>query len=435
VRLLVAVIAACGFAAALALPPAGLAQTTAGSSAAINENAETYHADEPWIGSWAVSPQPPFEGYPNFAPPGTPPTFSNQTLRQIAHISLGGTEVRVRVSNVFGTDSLVIGAARIGLGATGAQVVPGTNQVLTFSGRTSITIPPGALAVSDPINLEVPPLHDLSISLYLPSSTLGNTQHTNGWQTNYLLAGDQTSSLNPAVVTSPPANYDPMSFYFLIDVEVYAREASAIVCLGDSITDGDHSTPDANHRWPNFLALRLLAQREQCGDIGVLDEGISGNRLLHNLVGPNALARFDRDVIAQAGVSYVILEEGNGDIGFPNFLPDQSQAVSATDIIAAYRQLIIRAHEAGLRIYGTTLTPFAGSFLYSDAGEVERQAVNKWIRTSGAFDGIIDFEAVLRDGQTPPHVLAQYDSGDHVHPNDAGYAAMANAIPLELFEH
>ena len=212
------------------------------------------------------------------------------------------------------------------------------------------------------------------------------------------------------------------------------KNTRGIVTFGDSVTDGDRSTPDTNSRWPNFLAQRLLRKGggNHLHDAGIMNQGIAGNRVLHNVFGPAALSRFDRDVSAQPGVTDVILFEAINDIGFANFLPNET--VSADDIMAGYRQIIARAHAAGLRIFGVTMTPFAGSSAFSDAGEVKRLTVNNFVRTSGEFDGVIDFDAVLSDNQTPAHVQAQFDSDDHLHPNDAGYQAVANAIPLKFFK-
>jgi lysophospholipase L1-like esterase len=430
-------VAALGVATTLSFHSAAFAQSSNNGVAESNANSEPNNPNKHWVGTWSTSPQIPIAAIPAVNFPGlTPPNFNNQTLLQIVHTSIGGNKVRVRLSNLFATDVLDVGAAHVGLRGAAAQIVPGTNKVLTFSGRTSVTIPPGALVVSDPVALEVPALGDLSISIYLPTSTTGVTQHLIGNQTNYVLSGDQTASNSPTVVSTAPPNYIPTSYYFLTNVEVYVPEkVGAVVCLGDSITDGQNSTPDTNHRWPNFLAQRILAQRGMKNDMGVLNQGIGGNRLLHDIIGSNALSRFDRDVIAQPGVTDVILLEGINDIGFSATL-FPAEAVSAEDIIAAHRQLIDRAHEAGLKINGATLTPFGGSSSATAAGEAVRQQVNKFIRNSGEYDGVIDFDAALRDTSTnPPRLLPQYDSGDHIHPNDTGYEVMANAIPLPLLFH
>lgn len=374
--------------------------------------------DQHWVGTWATSPES-----------GTT-SFNNQTLRLIVHVSLGGDDIRIRLSNAYGTTSLTIGAAHIALRSTGAQIVPDSERVLTFSGESSITIPPGALIVSDPVKLAVPALGDLAVSLYLPGNTGPATFHAEGKQTSYISpSGDFTGSI------ALPTSSTTLSSFFLTNVEVKAsNDGRAIVTLGDSITDGTASTPDANHRWPNFLADRLQASHHD-QDLGVLDQGISGNRILHDIAGTNALARLDRDVLSQTGVKYVTVLLGINDIGFSGIPGFTDQAVSANDIIAGLTQIIERAHARGLRIYGCTLTPFEGTFpgYYTPEGEVKRETVNKWIRTSDAYDAVIDFDKAVRDPSHPTRMLAAYDSGDHLHPNDAGYMAMANAIDLSLF--
>ncbi len=381
-----------------------------------------------WVGTWAVSPQTQ-EGFASI-PAVPPPVFSNQTLRQIVHTSIGGSRVRVRFANTFGTVPLVIGAASVGLRATGAQIVPGTYRALTFGGHASVTVSPGASALSDAASLDVPALGDLAVSLFLRDATVGTTQHFLSSQTNYVAVGNQTAQLDPGLGTTMK------TYFFLQNVDVLpATSAGAIVCLGDSITDGNASTLDANHRWPNFLARRLQGRRGTAYNLGVLDQGICGNRLCHDAIGPALLSRFDPDAVAQAGVSRVILLAGINDIAFGGYLPDE--AVSADDIIAAYRQIIARAHEAGLTIFGGTLTPYAGTAApyYTDDGETKREAVNDFIRFSGEFDGVIDFEAAVRDASTPPRLRPECDSGDHLHPNDTGYAAMAAAVKLKLFKN
>jgi lysophospholipase L1-like esterase len=373
-----------------------------------------------WIGTWATSPEA-----------GTT-SFDNQTLRLIVHTSIGGDNVRIRISNAYGTASLVIGAAHIALRSTGPQIVSTSDRVLTFSGQSSITIPPGALIVSDPVKLNVPTLGDLAVSIYLPDNTGSATFHAEGKQTSYISStGDFTGSI------AFPTSSTTLSSFFLTDVEVQAfKTASAIVTLGDSITDGTASTPDTNHRWPNFLADRLQAShRDHDRDLGVLDQGISGNRILHDIAGTNALARLDRDVFSQTGVQYATVLLGINDIGFSGITGFTDQAVSADDIIAGLTQIIERAHERGLTIFGCTLTPFEGTFpgYFTPEGEVKRETVNEWIRTSSLYDAVIDFDKAIRDPSHPTRMLPAYDSGDHLHPNDAGYMAMANAIDLSLF--
>jgi lysophospholipase L1-like esterase len=390
---------------------------------------------ERWVGTWATAPAgptPPESFFPA-------PEFTNQTLRLIVHTSVGGDEVRVRISNTFGTAPLVIGAARVALRRSGASIVPETDQALTFSRQSSITVPAEALVLSDPVKLHVPPLSDLAVSIYLPNATVATTVHLLALQTNYIsTAGNFTGAID--LPTASTIAYWP----FLTGVDVRgSQRAGAIVTLGDSITDGANSTPDTNRRWPDLLAKRLQAQ-PALDHLGVLNQGIIGNRILHPtesqfglVFGSAGLARFDRDVLAQAGVQYVIVLLGINDIGHPGSAAPPSEEVSAEDIIAGYRQFIARAHEKGLTIFGATLLPFEGTTIegfYSPEKEVKRQAVNQWIRASGEFDGVIDFDKAVRDPTHPSRLLPPYDGGDHLHPSDAGHNAMAEAIPLRLFQ-
>lgn len=380
-----------------------------------------------WIGTWTASPQnlePPFVA-PN------PSSFNGQTVRQIIRTSVGGTKIRIRLTNEYGTTPLSIGSVTVARHAGGPAVVAGSSRKLTFSGRTSFTIAPGAPALSDPIDFNVPALGDLAISIYLPQPTPATTVHSLGLSTTYVSpSGDYADAVvMPTAATVP-------SWYFLSGVTTNGNERSAaIVALGDSITDGFASTVDANRRWPNLLAARLQA-RPQYRHVAVLNQGISGNRTLFDLIGPNAQARLDRDVLNAPGARWLIVLEGINNIGIPGAFGLASQQVSADDIIAGHQQIIARARERGLKVYGATLTPFEGTTFpgyYTAAGEAKRQAVNAWIRNSRAFDAVIDFDKALRDPAHPGRMLPAYDSGDHLHPNDAGYQAMANAIDLRLF--
>ena len=383
-------------------------------------------SDQAWVATWGASPVAPL------AANTTNPGFTNQTVRLVIHASLGGSEVRVRLSNAFGTQSLVIGAAHVALHCMNAAIVSGSDRALTFSGAESVTIPPGALVISDSVKLDVPALADLAVSLYLPGPTGQATWHAAALSTNYVSkSGDFTGAADL------PVDHTVTSWFYLTDVEVKAtKDTLALVTFGDSITDGTRSTPDTNHRWPNLLAERLAQHHVK---LSVVDEGIAGNRVVHDFIGPNALARFDRDVLTQAGVAYVTVLLGINDIGDisrviqgqPGLAP---QPVSADEIIAGHLQMITRAHQQGLKIVGCTLTPFEGAAYFTPEGETKRQAVNKFIRTSGAYDGVIDFDAVVRDPGNAARILAMYDSGDHLHPNDAGYKAMADAIDLSLFK-
>ncbi|MFC5462087.1 SGNH/GDSL hydrolase family protein [Massilia niabensis] len=379
---------------------------------------------ERWTGTWGTAPAgPPL--------PANVQTFTDQTLRLIVHTSIGGNRVRIRVSNEFGTTPLRIGAARIGVRGMGAEVAPGTDRVLTFSGNPSITIPAGAPVLSDPVELNVPALGDLAISLYLPGTVQATTIHNTALQTNYVsLPGDFTAS------ATLPVQRTITNWPFLTEVDVDSA-GPAIVAMGDSITDGTRSTVDTNNRWPDWLARRLQTVRDPVlglnARLGVVNRGISGNRLLSDspnpLAGRSILERFDRDVLATAGVRYMTLMIGINDIGnSPNENP-----IPAADLIAGYRQVIARAHAKGIAIFGATLTPFEGAGYYSPQKELVRQAVNNWIRSSDEFDGVIDFDLATRDPARPSRFLPAYDSGDHLHPSDLGYQAMGNAVPLTLF--
>jgi len=401
-------------------------------------------SNEHWVGTWATAvvtrPQPPrpasgeqpatpAAGAPGAQPPAL--SLNNQTLREVVHVSIGGSRVRVVLSNEFGTASLTIGAAGIALHDKDTRIAANSNRALAFSGRPSVTIPPGASMVSDPVDENVPPMSDLVVDLYLPDQmtpvTSPLTVHAAASQTNYVSStGNFAGSADFPVSTTTPA------WYLLKRVEVAApADTAAIVAFGDSITDGARSTPNTNNRWPDHLAKRLLA-RPGNSRLAILNAGIGGNRLLSdstNNFGINALARFDRDILAQPGAAYVIVLEGINDIGNARSNPSPS----AAELISAQEQLIERAHAHGLRIYGATLTPFEGAAYFTPEGEAKRQAINNWIKNSKAYDGVIDFDSATRDPASPGKFLPLYDSGDHLHPNDAGYEAMGKAIDLNLF--
>jgi lysophospholipase L1-like esterase len=349
-------------------------------------------------------------------------------LRQIVLVSIGGPSIRVRFSNTFGATPLVISSAHVAVSAGAGAIRPDSDKALTFNGQTSVTIPAGAPAYSDPLDFNLAPLSDLAITIHVDAAPQAITTHQGSSATSYLQSGDAVSSADLSSAMHIP------HWYFLEGVDVKSpRAAGAVVTFGDSITDGAFSKQDANSRWPDDLARRLAANKKTSG-VGVLNEGIGGNRLLHDIAGPNALARFDRDVLAQSGVRWLVVLEGINDIGYITTAAARNeQPPTSQDLIAAYQQIILRAHAHHIRVYGCTILPFEGAHYYTPQGEVVRQAVNKWIRSSGAFDAVIDLDAATRDAQDPAHLKAGADSGDHLHPGDAGYKVMADAIDLKLF--
>jgi len=381
-----------------------------------------------WVGTWMAAVTGSL---------ASAPVFNKQTLREIVHTSVGGNRVRVRFSNRFGSGPLVIGAAHIAIRRSGWTILPESDRVLTFSGHSSATVPPGAPILSDPVELVVPSMKDLAISIYLPGATPVQTAHWGAQQTSYVSPGDTTGSATLEAASK-------ITFWpFLTGVDVAGPEtAEAVVALGDSITDGAESTRDSSRRWPDILAARLLA-RDRLHPIAVLNGGIGGNRIMHDGAGasgpnfgPSALERFDRDVLVQAGIKYVIVLEGINDIGHPGTSAPIAEEVTVAEIIAGLQQLIERTHEKGFRIFGGTILPFEGTQFpgyYTPERDVKRQKVNEWIRNGKTFDGVIDFEQALRDPKRPTRLLRTYDSGDHLHPNDAGYKRMGDSIDLSLF--
>ena len=351
-------------------------------------------------------------------------------VRQIIRTSLGGSGVRIRLSNLFGTAPLKIGPVHVAAHANGSAIQPQTDHAVTFGGKPTVTIAKGADALSDPVTFSVSALEELAVSLYLPVRTGASTVHG---------AGDQTAFITPTgdatVAMMFPAGETTSNRFFLTDVEVAASAAAcAIVAVGDSITDGGRSTQDHNARWPDALAARLQAD-PAFRSIAVVNAGISGNRILNDGFGPSALARFDRDALSKPRVRWILLLEGINDIGVADAPVSPDDDVAAQQIIDGMKTLIVRAHEKGIKIWGATLTPFGGAprpYL-SAAGEAKRRAINAWIRTAGAFDAVVDFEQVTRDPAHPDRLLPAFDSGDHLHPSDAGYKAMAASIDLRLF--
>jgi lysophospholipase L1-like esterase len=406
--------------ACFAFTLAALAGFSASSQAADTGN---------WIGSWTSSPQPEWSAdFP--VPLGMPANLWKQTIRQTARLSIGGSRVRIVLSNEYGKTPLTIGAVNIALAGEGGKIEEGSAHAVTFGGNPTIVIPPGAPAISDLVDMSVDPLALTSVSLYLPEVTPLSTIHWDGHQTAYVGGGNQVADVD----FKADSKLTQRAFLteILVDAPAGAR---AVVAFGDSITDGDGSTLDGNDRWPDRLAERLA--KVGGPPVAVLNEGISGAKILSDRMGVNALARFDTDVLSQAKADTVILMMGINDIGWPGSgLAAHDPEPTAEAIIEGYKQLIARAHAHGLRIIGATLTPFGDSFAgtpfegyYTPEKEKIRVALNDFIR-SGAFDGVIDFDKVIVDPQKPGYSLPKYDKGDHLHPNAAGYEVMGGAIDL-----
>jgi lysophospholipase L1-like esterase len=386
-----------------------------------------------WITTWAATPAPRWsDDLP--APFGVPEVVENQTIRQVARISVGGNSVRVVLSNAFGEKPLTIGAGSVAIAGKGGEIDQATLKPLTWGGKSSVVVPPGTPILSDPVALSAEALSEISVSIFLPKKTALSSVHWDGVQTAYISGpGNFTSD------AAFKADSTLKSRLFLSDIWVDATpESEAIVFFGDSITDGNCSTPDANNRWPDHIAKRL---QEANRKVAVVNEAFSGNRVLTDGMGVNALARFDSDILSHPKVATVVLMMGINDIGWPGenaITPDDKQP-TAQDIITGYKQLIDRAHAHGIRIVGATLTPFAETFkglptegYYTAEKEKIRVAVNQWIRTGDGFDGVIDFDKVMEDPAKPGYLRDDYDCGDNLHPNDAGYKAMADAVDLEI---
>ena len=378
-----------------------------------------------WVGTWATTPAPSEAGV----------GLNNHTVRMHPRVSIGGDTIRVRVSNAYGHGKLVIGAAYIGLRDKGPAIVPGSERQLTFGGAGAATVAAGALVLSDAVTLDVPPLADLAVTLYLPGEIPTGFQITGRYarQTNYI-----SPPGNFAAAITMPVGKITDEWFFVSGIDVLAsHETGGVVALGDSLTDGNISTHDTYCRWPDQLARRLIARARQGGrPLGVMNQGLGGNRILHDLRGDSGLRRFDRDVLAQPGVTHAIVMLGTNDLRNRNAKPDEE--VTAAQMIAGLTQMAMRAQARGIKLLGATLTPFGNeTFLpgaWNPVREGHRVAVNQWIRTSGAFDGVIDFARAAQDAQDPLYFNPAYNSGDNLHPNDAGYEAMANAINLALLK-
>jgi lysophospholipase L1-like esterase len=384
-----------------------------------------------WIATWGAAQQIP---EPQNALPAE--DLRDSTLRQIFHLSVGGQTLRVHVSNVFGAQALHFTSVHIArpIAPGSPDIDPASDRPLSFAGAADVTVPPGAEFVSDPINYPIRALSDLAVTFHLDDAPAQETGHPGSRATSYFVHGDVVGA---ATLTTPGR---VEHWYQISEIDVQsAPGAASIVALGDSITDGHGATTNGNDRWTDVLASRLQQSRPT-RNIGVVNEGIGGNHLLTDGLGPNALARFDRDVLAPSGARWLIVFEGVNDLGGLTRtadVPPAEHTALVRRVIAAYQQIIARAHAHGIRVIGATITPYVGSDYYHPGplSEADRQTVNDWIRAAGHFDAVIDFDAVIRDPHQPDHLLPAYDSGDHLHPSPAGYRAMGAAIPLRLFAY
>jgi len=389
-----------------------------------------------WAGAWSSSMQAPIR-FPGVPPP---PVFKDETIRMVIRPEIGGERLRLRFSNAFGSAPLRIEAVHVALSQKGSRTLAGSDHRVTFDRSTAVEIPVGAPILSDPVEMSVQPFTEIAVSIYLAASAPADTIHFWGQHDTYIAGpGDLTSK------PDLPAAKTTTSWYWLAGMEVWNKQAAgATVAFGDSITEGAGVKQGAYLDWPDQLAKRLESTSDKRG-VAVLNEGIDGNRILHDGAGVSALARFDRDVLAIPGVTNLIVLEGINDIGWPEMRPPPSmkvehpgvnpfaaQTVTTADLIMGLEQIIQRAREHGIRVFGATMTPYEGADYYTKQGEAIREEINYWIRSSGAFDGVIDFDAAVKDPRNPLRFREDYQSGDHLHPSAAGYKAMADAIDLSL---
>jgi len=402
------------------------------------------HRSEHWIATWATAQEmavtvpdrvvlPPDAPKPDFSkmrgkrPPQAPDKIENQTIRMVVHTSIGGSTVRVELSNAFALNGVSIGAAHIAIRAKDSTIQVGTDRVLKFSGNPSVELRSGTVVVSDPVELTFPPMADLAVSLYVVGNAVKPANHTPSLHTGYISMGDTTgaSSMLDSTTTG--------SYLWLRSVDVVASPQDfAIACLGDSITDGYGTTPDKDQAWPTLLANRFVSQKTE-PRVAVINEGLSGNQILRDGAGVSALARLDRDVLSEPGVKWIVLLEGINDINIHGQFtgPD---AITADELIKGDRQIIARAHLNGVKVMGATLTPDMGVWPAGPIGEATRQKLNQWIRTGGEFDAVVDLDLVLQDKENPAKLRDDLDPGDHIHPNDKGNGIMAAAFQLSTFE-
>lgn len=379
---------------------------------------------EKWLFTWACAPQ--LCETKNLPPS---PGFDDCNLRQFVRVSIGGKTLCVRLTNEFGDAPLTILGARVALGAEGSAIDPASEKTLTFGGQATVVIPAGAQMLSDPLDFSLAPLARVGLTLRLKGAPKNVTAHPGSRTTSYFLEGDESEKND----FTKAATVD--RWYFISGIEVKAPgSCNALAVLGDSITDGRGTTTNQDNRWPDDLSRRIQAEApKHC--VAVMNMGIGGNRVLQDGLGPSALSRLDRDVLAQPGVKWLIVFEAINDLGTAaDDRKNGRPAATAPDLILAYQQIIQRAHDHGILVYGATITPFEGCFYYSEEGEADRQAINQWIRSSQSFDAVIDFDAALRDPNDPLRLSTAYDSGDHLHLNPAGYQAMAQTVDLKLFK-
>jgi len=383
-----------------------------------------------WVGSWAASQQIP---EPQNALPSD--DLRDATLRQIVHLSTGGATLRVHVSNAFGASPLHLTSVHIArpVSSSAPSIDAATDKALTFFGKADVVIPAGAEYLSDPVEYSVAPLSDLAVSIRYDEAPAQETGHPGSRATSYLVHGDAVAAADL------PGAKKVDHWYQFSAIDVGVAKGAAIVALGDSITDGHGATTNGNDRWTDVLARRLQASRKT-RNIGVLNQGIGGNHLLTDGLGPNALARFDRDVLAQTGVRWLVVFEGVNDLGGLTQMsdpPHEAHLAFVDRVIASYEQIVARAHAAHIQVFGATITPYTGSDYYHPpaSNEADRQAINQWIRTPGHFDAVIDFDKAMADPERADHLAPAYDSGDHLHPSPAGYRVMGEMIPLALFRH
>jgi lysophospholipase L1-like esterase len=406
---------------------------------------------EKWVSTWSTAqqldevvfpkmPLPPNFKMPEPGPPPepgkqgdnpsifyVPPDLKDRTVRMVIRTAIGGSRFRVNLSSSLGRPPVKVGSAHVAVYKNSGSIVPETDHVITFNGKTSCTLLPGVLLLSDPVEMKLPPFTDLAISLYFPEETGPPTEHRLGLHTAWISRGDTAGN---EVMTDSEKTY---AYLWLAGIDVLTgNDDFSIVALGDSITDGFATTLDADKPWPALLAKRLNTA-SGTRQISVVNQGISGNQVLMDGAGISALARFDRAVLATAGVKWVVLLEGINDINFRGW-NDGPDGLTSDDLTAGYKQIIERSHTHGIKVIGATLTPEEGVPTMSERGEKIRQTVNQWIRTSGAFDAVVDFDKLIRDPERPTRMRPEFDPGDHIHPNDAGNQAMADAFDPNIFD-